>query len=313
MVRLENISKTFRGRPALEPLTLEIPTGEIFGLLGHNGAGKSTTFGLILGQLQPTGGEAFVRGISVQRDRSQALQRVGAIFETPAFYDYLSGWRNLSILTALSRRVSDEEMRETVRFVGLEKRIHDPVRVYSHGMRQRLALAQALLPRPDLVLLDEPAEGLDPEGIRELRELILQLNRERGMTIVLSSHLLTEVQQVCSRIAILNKGRLVFQGRWQELAEDRVRYRLDVDDWTRASAAAAACGAALDVEARTVSLASAEADVADLVAALVGAGVRVRAVESVRQNLEEVYLNTIGAETLPTRPVPAGEPANPRP
>ena len=139
MIRLENLSKTFGGKPALEPLTLEIPTGEVFGLLGHNGAGKSTTFGLILGQLKPTGGEAFVRGVSVQRDRGKALQRVGAIFETPAFYDYLSGWRNLSIFTALSRRVPREEMMETVRFVGLEKRIHDPVRVYSHGMRQRLA------------------------------------------------------------------------------------------------------------------------------------------------------------------------------
>ncbi len=103
MVRLENLSKTFAGKPALAPLTLEIPAGEVFGLLGHNGAGKSTTFGLILGQLQPTGGEAFVRGVSVQRDRSQALQRVGAIFETPAFYDYLSGWRNLLIFTAFSR------------------------------------------------------------------------------------------------------------------------------------------------------------------------------------------------------------------
>ncbi len=296
MVRLENLSKTFAGKPALAPLTLEIPAGEVFGLLGHNGAGKSTTFGLILGQLKPTGGEAFVRGISVQRDRSLALQRVGAIFETPAFYDYLSGWRNLSIFTALSRRIPREEMMETVRFVGLEKRIHDPVRVYSHGMRQRLALAQALLPRPDLVLLDEPAEGLDPEGIRELRELILQLNREHGMTIVLSSHLLTEVQQICSRIAILNKGRLVFQGHWEELAQDRARYRLDVDDWTRAANVVTACGATLDQDARTVSLPASAADAADLVAALVGAGVRVRAVEPIRQNLEDVYLDTIAAK-----------------
>lgn len=297
MVRLKNLSKSFRGKPALEPLTLEVPTGEIFGLLGHNGAGKSTTFGLVLGQLQPSGGEAFVRGISVQRNRAQALQRVGAIFETPAFYDYLSGWRNLSILTALSRRVTEAAMMETVRFVGLEKRIHDPVRVYSHGMRQRLALAQALLPRPELVLLDEPAEGLDPEGIRELRELILQLNREHGMTIILSSHLLAEVQQICSRIAILNKGRLVFQGRWQELDDDKVRYRLEVDDWTRASATVAACGATLDTSSRTVTLASPAADVADLVAALVGAGVRVRAVEPVRRNLEDVYLNTVAASS----------------
>ena len=293
MVRLENLRKDFGDKPALAPLTLDISQGEVFGLLGHNGAGKSTTFGLILGQLRPTGGEVFVRGVSVQRERARALQRVGAIFETPAFYDYLSGWRNLAILTALSRRVTPEETAEAVRFVGLQDRIHDPVRTYSHGMRQRLALAQALLPSPDLVLLDEPAEGLDPEGIRELRELILQLNRERGMTVVLSSHLLAEVQQICSRVAILNGGRLVFQGHWQDLTRDRACYRLDVDDWTRAGAAAAGCGATLDAAAHTLTLPAADADVADVVAALVGAGVRVRAVEPVRQSLEDVYLDTV--------------------
>ena len=189
--------------------------------------------------------------------------------------------------------MTPEETNDAVRFVGLEKRIHDPVRTYSHGMRQRLALAQALLPSPELVLLDEPAEGLDPEGIRELRELILQLNRERGMTVVLSSHLLAEVQQICSRVAILHRGRMVFEGHWQDLARDRVSYRLDVDDWTRAGTAAAAYGATLDLGAHILSLPSADADVADVVAALVGAGVRVRAVEPVRQNLEDVYLDTV--------------------
>ena len=121
MIRLDRLSKSFRGKPALEPLSLEIGQGEVFGLLGHNGAGKSTTFGLLLGHLHPSGGEAFVRGVSVQRDRSRALQRVGAIFETPAFYDYLSGWRNLQIITAYSSRVTRAEIEETIRFVGLEK------------------------------------------------------------------------------------------------------------------------------------------------------------------------------------------------
>ena len=299
MVRLDHVRKDFGNKPALAPLDLEIPAGEIFGLLGHNGAGKSTTFGLILGQLRPTGGEVFVRGVSVQRERGRALERVGAIFETPAFYDYLSGWRNLAMLTALSRRVTPEETNEAVKFVGLEKRIHDPVRTYSHGMRQRLALAQALLPSPELVLLDEPAEGLDPEGIRELRELILALNRERGMTVVLSSHLLAEVQQTCSRVAILHRGRLVFQGHWQDLARDRVSYRLDVDDWTRAVNAAGSCGATVDAAAHTLSLPDASADVADVVAALVGAGVRVRAVEPVRQSLVDVYLDKVAERQLP--------------
>lgn len=297
MIRLDRVAKSFRGRPALEPLSLEIAQGEIFGLLGHNGAGKSTTFGLILGHLRPTSGETFVHGISVQRERSSALQKVGAIFETPAFYDYLSGWRNLNIFTALSGRVPRAEMEETVRFVGLEKRIHDPVRVYSHGMRQRLALAQALLPEPDLILLDEPAEGLDPEGIHEMRELILRLNRERGLTVVLSSHLLAEVEQTCGRIAILNRGRLVFQGHWGELADDRTRYQLNVDDRTRAAAAITEVGGQFTAtdDGEAVLVVPPGRDVADFVAALVGAGVRVRAVEPLRQNLEEIYLQTISA------------------
>ena len=296
MIRIDRLSKSFQGKVALEPLTLEIGTGEVFGLLGHNGAGKSTTFGLLLGHVHPTGGEAFINGVSVQRDRPRALARVGAIFETPGFYDYLSGWRNLAMFTALSGRVGRAEMEETIRFVGLEKRINDPVRVYSHGMRQRLALAQALLPAPELILLDEPAEGLDPEGIREMRELILRLNQERGLTVVLSSHLLSEVEQTCGRVAILNQGRLIFQGHWKDLASDEARYRLELDDWTKAGPIIAACGGELRELAgdRQITLPPGR-DVADLVAALVRADVRVRAVEPLRQNLEEIYLETIHA------------------
>lgn len=292
MISLDHLSKTFGKREALRDLSLHIPEGEVFGLLGHNGAGKSTTFGLILGHLRPSSGEAAIRGVSVQRDRLRALQGVGAIFETPAFYDYLSGWDNLRILTGYSARLPDDEIRETVRFVGLADRIEDPVRAYSHGMRQRLALAQALLPRPDLVLLDEPAEGLDPEGIHEMRHLILRLNRERGMTVVLSSHLLSEVEQMCDRIAILNKGSLVFAGRWEELRGEGARFRLETDDWARASAVVRACGGSASGEG--IAALPEEADVADLVAALVAAGVRVRRVEPLRQSLEELYLQKVG-------------------
>ncbi len=292
MIRLNNLSKNFRGRPALIDLSLEIARGEIFGLLGHNGAGKSTTFGLILGQLYPTAGEAFIRDISVQRDRMKALKGVGAIFETPGFYDYLSGWNNLRIFTSYSGQVKDAEITETVKFVGLENRIHDPVRVYSHGMRQRLALAQALLPRPDVVLLDEPAEGLDPEGIHEMRQLILQLNSEHGMTVLLSSHLLSEVEQLCDRIAILNSGRLVFQGRWSELAKNENRFRIKVDDWQAAISVIEKCGAAI----LDTGIVQPRGEIADVVAALVLAGRRVYAVEPLKQSLEELYLGAVAAE-----------------
>jgi len=293
MIRLERLSKVFGKRPALHELSLEIPQGQIFGLLGHNGAGKSTTFGMILGQVHPTTGGAFIRGVSVQEHRLRALQGVGAIFETPAFYDYLSGWTNLKIFTSYTRKLAEAEMRETVRFVGLEKRINDPVRVYSHGMRQRLALAQALLPRPELVLLDEPAEGLDPEGIHEMRHLILRLNREHGMTVILSSHLLAEVEQLCDRIAVLNQGRMIFEGKWTDLKADTMRYQIDAEPWEQAAGVIGGrpgCGLAAE---KVLTLAAGQ-DIADVVAALVGAGVKVRAVAPVRQTLEEVYLELVG-------------------
>ncbi len=293
MIRLDRLSKTFGNRPAVHELSLEIAQGEIFGLLGHNGAGKSTTFGMILGQVYPSSGAAYVRGVSVQQHRLRALQGVGAIFETPAFYDYLSGWTNLRIFTAYTRPLPDAELLETVRFVGLENRIKDSVRTYSHGMRQRLALAQALLPRPDLVLLDEPAEGLDPEGIHEMRHLILRLNRDRGMTVLLSSHLLSEVEQICDRIAVLNQGRMIFQGKWTDLTGDGVRYRLDAEPWDKA-AALIATQPELSVAPGKVLVAAAGYDIADLVAALVQAGVKVRALEPLKQSLEEIYLNLVG-------------------
>jgi len=294
MIHLDRLSKVFGARPALQELSLDIPKGQIFGLLGHNGAGKSTTFGMILGHIHPTGGSAFIRGVSVQEHRLRALQGVGAIFETPAFYDYLSGWTNLRIFTSYTRRLPDAELLETVRFVGLEGRIHDPVRIYSHGMRQRLALAQALLPRPDLVLLDEPAEGLDPEGIHEMRHLILRLNREHGMTVLLSSHLLSEVEQICDHIAVLNGGRMIFNGKWTDLTGDAVRYRLDAEPWEKA-AAFIATRPELSLGSGKVITVAPGHDVADLVAALVQSSVRIRAVEPIKQSLEEIYLNLVGA------------------
>ena len=167
MISLGNVQKKFGGRVALHGLTLEVPQGEIFGLLGHNGAGKSTAIGMMLGQVWPTSGVVKVCGHDVTTHRAKALQKVGAIFEAPAFYDYLSGRRNLEILCQYSGPASPQRIREVVEWVGLTGREDSKVRTYSHGMRARLAIAQALLPQPELVILDEPGSGLDPEGIAE--------------------------------------------------------------------------------------------------------------------------------------------------
>ncbi len=285
MIELQNLTKSFKGRPALHGLSLSVAKGEIFGLLGHNGAGKSTTLGILLGQVFPDAGEAFVDGVSVQKERGRALARTGAIFEAPRFYDYLTGWRNLLIYSSYTARVPEKDIAEVVEIVGLTQRIHDRVGTYSQGMRQRLGLAQALLPANEVILLDEPTNGLDPEGIHEMRELIKRLNRERGITVVFCSHLLVEVEQLCDHVVILNKGRKIFDGRWAELAQDRERVRFDVDDWERAAALLGPCA----IEPGLVALEEG-VHVADLVAKLVQGGVRVSAVEPLRRSLEQIYL-----------------------
>ena len=212
MIQLKHLNKKFGQQLAVDDLTLQVPAGEIYGLLGHNGAGKSTAIGMMLGQVWPTSGDVRICGHDVTAHRRLALQKVGAIFESPAFYDYLSGRRNLEILSSYTAPTPRQRIQEVIEWVGLTGREHSKVRTYSHGMRARLALAQALLPQPELLILDEPSDGLDPEGIHEMRQTILRLHRELRLTILLSSHFLSEVEQLCTRIAVLNRGRKVFEG-----------------------------------------------------------------------------------------------------
>lgn len=209
MIRIDRLSKTFRGARAVDDVSLAVGAGEILGVLGPNGAGKSTLLGMLLGLVRPERGEVFIRNVSVQRDRARALRGVGATFETAGCHAHLSGWQNLALLAAWSGGASAADVARAAAFVGLSDRIHDRAGTYSRGMRLRLAIAQALVPRPDLVVLDEPLEGLDPAGIRDLRGLVARLRDEWGATVVLSSHLLTEVERMCDRVAILMDGRLV--------------------------------------------------------------------------------------------------------
>lgn len=242
MIELRSVTKLFGARTAVDELSLRLPAGEIFGLLGHNGAGKSTAIGMMLGQVWPTRGEVQVCGCDVTRDRHGALLKVGAIFETPVFYDFLSGWRNLQILSHYTAPTPEARLREVIDWVGLTGREHSRVRTYSHGMRSRLALAQALLPQPELLILDEPGDGLDPEGIHEMRQTILRLHRELGLTILLSSHLLSEVEQLCTRIAVLKQGRKVFEGGLAAARQGQTWVRLRVSDFPAAARELTAAG-----------------------------------------------------------------------
>lgn len=288
MLEVSGLWKQFAGKPALQDVSFTVRKGEIYGLLGHNGAGKSTTLGIILGMVEPQRGHVTIGGFDVGRERAQALGKVGAIFESPAFYEYLSGWDNLRILTSYSGGFHKEAAREVVERVGLTKRIDSKVRTYSHGMRQRLALAQALLPEPEVLLLDEPTDGLDPEGIHWFREFILGLRRDRGMTVLFNSHLLGEVEIMCDRVAILREGRRIHEGSVRALSCDEPVFQVELDPWDAATAVIRAMGGEL-LEQGRIALPPGR-DPAELVAALVTAGVKVRAFSPERKSLEDFYM-----------------------
>jgi ABC-2 type transport system ATP-binding protein len=293
MIELSHLHKKFGQRTAVGDLTLSVPRGEIFGLLGHNGAGKSTTIGMMLGQVWPTRGEVKVCGYDVTAHRAKALQKVGAIFEAPAFYDYLSGWRNLEILSHYTAPTSSERIREVVDWVGLTGREQSKVKTYSHGMRARLALAQALLPQPELLILDEPGSGLDPEGIAEMRQTILRLHRELGLTILLSSHLLTEVEQLCTRIAVLHRGEKVFDGAIAEVKAARGRVALRTKDFTGAVTLLRERKLISGSEGTEFILPHDGISTAEITHALVQAGHAVDGIWAREQTLEDFYLELV--------------------
>lgn len=209
IISLRNVTKRVGKTTIIDNLTFDVPQGEIFGFLGPNGAGKTTTIRMIVGLMSITKGQIFIKGKNIKTDFEQAIRHIGAIVESPEMYKYLSGYHNLVHYARMVPGVTKERIDEVVSLVKLENRIHDKVKKYSLGMRQRLGVAQALLHRPSLLILDEPTNGLDPAGIRELRDYLRHLARTEGITVVVSSHLLSEMELMCDRVAILQRGKLV--------------------------------------------------------------------------------------------------------
>lgn len=217
ILRTINLTKRYKNRLAVDHLNIEVRQGEIFGFLGPNGAGKSTTIRMILHLIFPTEGDVEIFGASLKKAGHRALESVGAVVEKPAFYGHLSALRNMEILGGLQKPVTRPRIMKYLEKVGLAGRAGDPVKTYSHGMNQRLGLALILLKEPRLIILDEPTTGLDPQGMKEVRELILELSRERGTTVFLSSHLLYEVEMIATRMAIIHQGRLRIGGSVHDL------------------------------------------------------------------------------------------------
>jgi ABC-2 type transport system ATP-binding protein len=289
MISIRHLTKRFvRARAALDDVSFEVKENEIMGLLGHNGAGKSTVLGIMLGMVRPQSGEVLIGGHSVQQNRAAALRQIGAIFEAPSFYEYMTGWDNLRALCALSGWWDEKEVWRVLELVNLKDRVHSKVSAYSHGMKQRLALAQALLPEPKCLLLDEPTDGLDPGGIHEFRTTVLKLRAEHGLTILLNSHQLSEVEQMCDRCVILREGKKVYEGPVQTSAREHPRFRIETADRDLARQTAAAAGASW-VDERTVELANGLGG-PELLARLVQAGVRVDSWRPEHKTLEDWYL-----------------------
>ena len=228
VLRLKNLTKQYGKRLAVDNLSLNIHRGDIFGFLGPNGAGKTTTIRMVFGLITPTAGSVEILGKDVAHHRAEVLPRVGALIETPALYLYMSGLDNLKAVAATLGGVPAKRYDAILGIVGLKGREKDRVRTYSLGMKQRLGLAIALLQDPEVLILDEPANGLDPAGIVEMRDLMHRLASE-GKTVLISSHLLTEVQQICSRVAIINFGKLITETTIEDLTRGHGEFEVRVE------------------------------------------------------------------------------------
>jgi len=291
MIHATHLTKRFsRERLALDDVSFEVKQGEIMGLLGHNGAGKSTIVGIMLGMVHPDAGEVMLGGYSVQRQRNRALRLVGSIFEAPRFYEYMSGWQNLRALCALSGWWEEKEVCRVLELVKLKDRVHSKVAAYSHGMRQRLALAQALLPMPKLLLLDEPTDGLDPEGIHEFRDTVLKLRKQNDLTILMNSHLLGEVEQMCDRCVVLQQGKKIYEGHVPSKGQNKTQqYILQTPQQDLATRLLAELHIQHDPTKGIITLDSHHHG-PELLRALIAKGLPVESWTPFRQTLEDWYL-----------------------
>ena len=236
ILKCEDLHKSFRKKEILKGVSLEVSNGDILGFIGPNGAGKTTTIKLILGLQRIGSGRVTINGFDIQKNFEKAIAKVGAIIENPDLYMYLSGYDNLKLISNLYKSIDEKRIQEVIKLVGLENRINDKVSKYSLGMRQRLGVAQAILHKPNLLILDEPTNGLDPEGIKDLRNLLIKLAKEENMGILISSHNLAELESFCNKVCIIKNGVVVETSDLDQVKKDASEgnYIIEVDDAKKA-------------------------------------------------------------------------------
>jgi ABC-2 type transport system ATP-binding protein len=292
-----SLTKVIGKRMIVDSVSFELQRGEIFGFLGPNGAGKTTTIRMLVGLIRPTSGNVRICGYDIRDEFEHAMRCVGCIVENPDLYRFMTGRENLEHFARMLR-TPGSEIERVAGLVSLAHRLDQRVGTYSLGMRQRLGIAQALLGDPKLLILDEPANGLDPAGIREIRELLRRLATEQQMSIFISSHLLAEIELTCDRVAIIHKGRILREGTVRELISSRRDMELRVDDVARTSAIARERNLTFRTEGDRIWIAMEEPDAPPLIAALVQSGVNVFHAQRRTQSLEEMFLEATGGETV---------------
>lgn len=298
ILKCENLHKFFRKKEILKGVSLEVSSGDILGFIGPNGAGKTTTIKLILGLQKINSGKVSVNGYDIQTNFEKAISKVGAIIENPDLYMYLTGYENLKLISNLYKGVTKARVDEVVKLVGLENRIHDKVSKYSLGMRQRLGVAQAILHKPNLLILDEPTNGLDPEGIKELRSLLIKLATEENMGILISSHNLAELESFCNKVCIIKNGVIVENSSLDSVkkAASSGNYIIEVDNSNKAKTLLGDIANIIDDT--HISVSSDRENIFEIVKKLVLQEIKIYSLQEKIVTLEDAFLKKTGGNVI---------------
>lgn len=297
VVEIKNLTKKIGSKTLIDDVSLQLKRGVITGFLGPNGAGKTTTIRMMVGLMKPTAGDVFINGHSIQTDYEAAMKKVGVIVENPEMYGYMSGYKNLIHFARMHNGdVTKERIDEVVAQLGLTNRIHEKVKTYSLGMRQRLGLAQALLHQPEFLILDEPTNGLDPAGIREFRLHLRRLAEEQNVAVFVSSHMLSEMELMCDEIAVIQNGRLIDVKKIKDQDETTTlrKVRVEVGDQARAMELLVASGFSVEVQGKHLQLDCKKEQIPQFIKQLVDADIPLFEIRHEKQTLEDEFIAMTG-------------------
>ncbi|WP_010678244.1 ABC transporter ATP-binding protein [Bacillus timonensis] len=302
VLQLKNVKKTIGKKDIIKGITFDVYPGEVFGFLGPNGAGKTTTIRMLVGLMSITDGEVIIKGTNIAKNFEQAVQHIGGIVENPEMYKFLTGYQNLLHYARMVKGVTKERILEVTELVGLGKRINDKVKTYSLGMRQRLGVAQALLHNPSILILDEPTNGLDPAGIREVRDYVRKLAREEGLAVIVSSHLLSEMEMMCDRIGIIQNGKLVGVQKVTEFVNEEasIRVQFQVDYVEKALSILSTEYSALEVVQtdKGIEILTDQEMIPKINASLVKNEIQVYGIMQLSKSLEDRFLEVTGGSGI---------------